>query len=226
MLLSEQGPQAGKQTIDIRVSIPEVEGVSSFWIREYPTRHTFSDLYQECINHTGAGAARKVLEEVRASRHFWLGEQMLLREQLLSALPTTGTPGPMGRQEISLALRRDFYHVEPVRLLKTGAAGIYINAEAPTKEVVEQILTGEECAACFNLTTGRGRRVPHHRSLAEENLWPAWEDAPPAEFPARARLLLRPRVSKFPYVLYVFALAVGGLVGFYLLSALLVHPPS
>lgn len=226
MLSSEKSPQPGQQTIDIRVSIPEVTDVGSFWIRGYSTRHTFGELYQECVNHAGALPARKALESVRASRHFWLGETMLLREQPLTTLQAGEAKTGGGSHEISLVLRRDFYRIQPARLLKTGTDSIYINSEAPAKEVVAQILTGEECADCFDLCSHRGRRMPQGRSLADEKIWPAWEDAPAAEFPSHARLQLRPRVSWLPYLLYAFALALGAIIGFYLLAALLVHPPA
>ena len=226
MLSSDKSPQPGQQIIDIRVSIPEVADVGSFWIRGYSTHHTFGELYQECVNHAGALPARKALEGVRASRHFWMGDTMLLREQTLVALEAGSAKTGGVSREISLVLRRDFYRIQPARLLKTGTDSIYINSEAPAKEIVAQILTSEECADCFHLCSHKGRRVPHGRSLADEKIWPAWEDAPLAEFPSHARLQLRPRVSWLPYLVYVFALAAGAAVGFYLLAALLVHPPA
>lgn len=226
MLLSDKSSQPSRQTIDIRVSIPEATEVGSFWIREYPTHHNFGELYQECVNHAGVLPARKALEQVRASRHFWLGETMLLREQTLATLLQSTVTQGVGNREISLVLRRDFYRVQPARLLKTGAEGIYINAEAPTKEVVAQILTGEECAACFDLCRAGGRRMAQGQSLADEKLWPAWEDNPCEPFPAHARLLLRPRVSWLPYMLYALALVGGAAVGFYIIAAMLVHPPA
>ena len=226
MALLDKNTQALHQTIDIRVSIPELPKAGSFWMRDYPTHRNFAELYQDCVNHADVVRERKTLEQVRASRHFWFNDVMLRRDALLTTLQTQADNSGKAYQEVSLVLRRDYYQVHPANLLKTKSERIYINAEAPVREIIAEILVSEECPGCFNLHTHKGKHIAHDRSLADERCWPGWEDAPANEFPVHARLLLRPRVSWLPYALYVVALAAGLLLGYRLLALMLVRSPA
>lgn len=226
MALLDKNTQSLQQTVDLRISIPELPKAGTFWMRNYPTHRNFAELYQDCVNHADVARERKTLEQVRASRHFWFNDIMLRRDALLTTLPIQSSQPGGGSQEISLILRRDYYQVHPANLLKTKSEHIYINAEAPAREIIAEVLVSEECPGCFNLHMHTGKHIAHDRSLADERCWPAWEDAPPSEFPTRARLLLRPRVSWLPYALYIVALAIGLLVGYHWLAAVLVRPPA
>ena len=226
MVLASKNTQPLQQTIDLRISIPELPNIDTFWIRDYPTHQNFAELYQHCVNRTVLASERKTLEKVRASRHFWFNDVMLRRDVLVNTLLASDAPQAGTRQEITLVLRRDYYQVHPANLLKTKSEHIYIDAEKPINEIVKDILISDECPSCFDLCTRRKKRISHNHSLAEEKLWPAWEDAPANEFPMRAYLLLRPRVSWLPYALYAAALTIGLLIGYRWIAAALVPLPS
>src|SRR5258708_6826947 len=116
----------GMPLIDIKISIPELKDVGSFWIRGYPTHHTFEQLEMDCVNYPVVAPFRAPLERVRASRHFWFGEQMMLRKQAPSDLTARIT----GNNEVSLTLRRDYYKIGPPAYVRGGAEFLYLDAEA------------------------------------------------------------------------------------------------
>ncbi len=217
----------GIQTVDVKVSIPELKELGSFWLRDYGTHHTFADLYQECINHPDVSRFRAYLEggRGRASRHFWCGEQMLLREKPLQVIApkTTG-----GRSEISLVLRRDCYQIGPPQHVsaRITESFVYLDAEVPTENLISVVLSEAEKPCCFDLRDHHKRRLDHSRSLAAYELWPAWEEATSEPFPDRAILWLQPRITWLPYALLAGAFALGLSVGYWLLTFLLTPRPT
>ncbi len=139
MALLDKNTQSLQQTVDIRISIPELPKAGTFWMRNYPTHRNFAELYQDCVNHNEVVRERKTLEKVRASRHFWFNDVMLRRDALLTTLQTQAADLGGASQEITLVLRRDYYQVHPANLLKTKSERIYINAEAPVREIIAEI---------------------------------------------------------------------------------------
>ena len=98
----EGRPSGGLTAVDIKVWVPEWLDVGSFWLRAYATHHTFADLHHECINHPSIRASRHSLARTRASRHFWLGDRLMLRRELVAeGLPELRRSSG----EISLVLR-------------------------------------------------------------------------------------------------------------------------
>ena len=206
----------GLQTLDVRISIPELNDVNSFWIRGYPTQRTFEELLQECVNYPDVRRSQKALEKVPASRHFWFGEQMLLREQPVSIL----APKLAGNPEASLILRRDYYRIGPPQLVAGGKEYVWLDAERPVEELVALILSKEEQPCCFDLADTRKRRLLPDKTLASYELLPAWEDSQEA-FPDRAVLRLQPRAAWLPLVLLIVAVILGVALGYFVLSAVL-----
>ncbi len=215
---ADDRPAGGVTSVDIKVRVPELTDIGPFWIRGYPTRHTFTDLYAECINHDDVLASRLSLSRARASRHFWVGERMMLRGEAV-AEAVRGTQ-PTG--EISLVLRPDYYRVGPPQYLRPGLEYIYLDAEEATGVLAGQILGAEDQACCFDFQSFQRRRLSHDRSLADYGLWPAWQDAAGQEFPARALLRLVPRVSWQPLAL-LLAGGLAGAGGGYVLMRTLLH---
>jgi len=211
------------QTVDVNISIPELPESGSFWLRNFPAHHHLDELYQECVNRPEIAHAQSFLQRVRASRHFWLGDTMLRRRQTLAELAQTIGSAANGKFEIALVLRRDYYRIGPVHLVIGGKGHIYVQAEAPIKDVIAQVLVHEERSCCFDLCDRHYRRLDREKSLADYGLWPAWEDSARQEFPARARLALRARVSWLPRMCYVGAVLLGFAIGYWSISALLAH---
>lgn len=217
---AQQQPPLGKPgaTLDVKVRIPELDDVKPFWLRRCAAHHTFSDLYDECVNHSEVLRSRTSLTRVRASRHFWCGERMMLRHEPLSAaLDSAGgaRTAPAGYAEISLVLRPDYYHAAPRQYLQPNVEYTYLDAEVPVGKVIAQLLSREERTCCFDLCTDAGRRLDRTKSLAAQGLSPAWWDTAGTEFPARARLRLRPRPSWLAVALLVAAVLGGVAIGFY-----------
>ena len=210
--------EGGGLAVDVKISVPELSDISSFWIRSFPTHYTFAELYQECINHPAVLQSGRSLERIRASRHFWHGHRMMLRGEPRD-LVADGAEGSSG--EISLVLRRDYYQVGPSQYIAGGVEYTYVNSEAAIDEVLAHILNPEEKLCCFDLCDSRGKRLDREQSLANYALWPAWEDAPAEEFPDHARLLIRPRTSWLPYAILVVGALIGAILGYWLITVLL-----
>lgn len=189
--------------IDVKVTVPELDGVPTFWMRAVPTHLTLGEFYQECVNHSELRRAGTALERVRASRHFWLGDRFLRRTDTLDAL----TEGRNDR-EIALTLRRDFYFIGPKQSLAGSNEYTYVDTEDRVDRVVPRILSKQEQPRCFDLCDRRGRRLDPSKSLADYELWPAWEDRGSA-FPDRAVLRLRPRTGWLAYALLAVAAFSG-----------------
>ena len=204
-------------TVDIKILVPELSDIGPFWLRGYAAHHTFADLYHECINHPSVLASRLSLSRTRASRHFWLGERLMLRPELIAE----GLPSSAALGEISLVLRPDYYRVGPPQYTRRGLEYTYLDAEAPTGELTGQILSAEEQDHCFDFLNFQKKRLKRDRSLADYGLWPAWQDAPPDEFPARAALRLVPRGSWQPAALLAVSALFGTGCGYALMHALL-----
>ena len=201
--------------MDFKITIPELTDVGAFWIRDCPGHSTFSELYQDCVNHDDVRRSRQSLD--RISRHFWFGEKFLPRSaSLASQFPEAAAAS----QEISLVLRRDLYRVGPPELVAGSIEYTYVDSEDRIDKVVALILNKSDSPSCFSLSDWRGRRLASEKSLASHALWPAWEDAKTA-FPERAILRLRPRTGWLAYVLLGAALLGGGGLGYWLWSLLL-----
>jgi hypothetical protein len=213
----DRAQSGNTQTVDVKVSIPELTDIPSFFLRGYATHHTFEELYQECVNHPSVVRAGKALERVPASRHLWHGDRMMLRNRSLDTALRAG-PEP-GSGEISLVLRRDLYRIGPTSMVSGGAEYVYMDAEAPIEEVIARVLTREERPCCVDLCNHHKNRLGRARSLADYELLPAPEGSSEA-FPDRAVLFLRPRISALSYVLLVLAVILGVAVGYGLLSLL------
>ena len=208
--MSISATQPGRtETVDVKVTIPEMTDVRPFWLRDYPLNGTFAELYQDCINHEDVRRSRQPL--ARISRHFWFGEKFLPRSaSLASQLTREG----QAYGELSLVLRRDLYRVGPPTLVSGNTEFAYADAEDRIDRVVALILDKAEKPCCFDLCDWRGRRLSSDKSLASNSLWPAWEEA--KDFPERASLRLRARTGWLAYVLLAVAL-LGGLGAGYLL---------
>ena len=213
----DRAQNGSAQTIDVKVSIPELTDIPSFFLRGYATHHTFEELYQECVNHSSVMRTGKALERVPASRHFWHGERMMFRNRSLDAVLREGKE--MGNAEISLVLRRDLYCIGPPVLVSGGAAYVYMDAEAPIEEVIARVLTREERPCCVDLCNHHKHRLERSKSLADYELFPALEGSNET-FPDRATLFLKPRVSALSYVLLFLSVTLGLLIGYGLLSLL------
>lgn len=201
--------------MDFKITIPELTDIHPFWLRGCPDHATFSELYQDCVNHDDVRRSRQTLE--RVSRHFWFGEKFLPRaESLVSQFPG----GTAASQEISLVLRRDLYRVAPPELVAGSIEYTYVDAEDRIDRVVALILNKSDKPCCFDLSDWRGRRLAAEKSLASQELWPAWEDSK-TEFPERAILRLRPRTSWLAYALLGVALLGGVSLGYWLWGLLL-----
>ena len=210
----------GLKTLDIRVSIPELSDVNSFWLRECPTNRSFGELLQECVNHPDARRSKNALENFPASRHFWFGEQMLLQGQTVAVLAEKVA----GNAEVSLILRRDYYRIGPPQFVVGEREYVYLDAEAPTEKLVAKILSKEEKPCCFDIADTRKRRLKSDQTLASYELLPAWEDSKEA-FPDRAILRLQPRASWQPAVLLFIAALLGIGLGYLVVSTLIrPHP--
>ena len=203
-------------TLDIRISIPELSDVGSFWLRGNPMRRTFEELLQECVNYPDVRRSPNALERVPASRHFWFGDQMLLQGQTVAVLAEKAA----GNSEVSLILRRDYYRIVPPQFVAGGSEYVYLDAEAPTEQLVARILSREEKPCCFDLADTRKRRLKPENTLASYELFPAWQDSKDA-FPNRAVLRLQPRASWQPTILLVVAALLGIGIGYLVVSAFL-----
>ena len=199
----------GMRTLDLRISIPELTDVNSFWLRGFPTHLTFEDLLQECVNYPDVRRSPNALEKSSASRHFWFNDQMLLREQPVGTLMEKVA----GNAEISLALRRDYYRIGPPNYVAGGKEYLYLDAEEPVEKLVAQTLAKEERPCCFDISDTRGRRLRPEATLASYELLPAWQDSKDA-FPDRAVLRLRPRASWQPALLLFVAALLGLGIGY------------
>ncbi len=216
IVMSVSAGQSGKTgMVDVKVTIPELTDVRTFWLRGCPLHGTFAELYQDCINHDDVRRSRHPLE--RISRHFWFGEKFLPRSaSLASQLTREGQAYP----EISLVLRRDLYRVGPPEMVAENIEYTYADSEDRIERVITLILNKAERPCCFDLCDWRGRRLTPNKSLASHSLWPAWEEA--KTFPERATLRLRPRTGWLAYLLLAVALG-GGLALGWLGSALINH---
>ncbi len=202
--------------MDFKITIPELTDVRPFWVRDCPAHSTFSELYQDCVNHDDVRRSRQALD--RVSRHFWFGEKFLPRSaSLASQFPGDTAASSL---EVSLVLRRDLYRVGPPEIVAGSIEYTYVDAEDRIDRVVALILNKSDRPCCFDLSDWRGRRLASDKSLASHELWPAWEDAKTA-FPERSILRLRPRTGWLAYVLLGAALLGGGGVGYWLWSLLL-----
>lgn len=194
--------------VDVKVTILELSDIGPFWLRGCPDHATFSELYQDCVNHDEVRRSRQPL--TRVSRHFWSGERLLKRDETLSALKAQG--------EISLILRRDLYRVGPKEAVDGQIEYTYVDAEDRIEKVIPRILNKAERSCCFDLCDWRGRRLATDQSLIFHSLWPAWEDA--KAFPERAQLRLRPRTGWLAYALLAAAALAGLGLGYWLWIAL------
>ncbi len=201
-----QGAGQTKQSrqVDVKVTILELTDIGPFWLRGCPDHATFSELYQDCVNHDEVRRSRQTLD--RVSRHFWAGERFLKRDETLSVLSASA--------EISLVLRRDWYRVGPKETVDGQIEYTYVDAEDRIEKVIPRVLNKAERSCCFDLCDWRGRRLAGEQSLAFHSLWPAWEDKEP--FPERAQLRLRPRTGWLAYVLLALAALVGLGLGYWL----------
>ena len=206
------GQQNNSPKIDVKITIPEMAAVGPFWIRGYPTHRSFADLYQECVNHQAVLASPFPLEPVRASRHFWIGDQMMRRGDSLNTVASRPAKSAAGPTELSLFLRRDYYRIGPVNLIAGGIEYTYIDAEDRVDNVLPSILDKDQRTCCFDLCDWHHRRLAPDKSLADYALWPAWQDA--SEFPGRANLSLRPRAGRLAYLLLACAALGGFLTGY------------
>ncbi len=209
------GTEQTKQNrrVDVKVTISELTDIGPFWLRGCPDHVTFSELYQDCVNHEEVRRSRQTLD--RVSRHFWAGERFLKRTETLSVLNTSA--------EISLVLRRDLYRIGPKEAVDGQSEYTYVDAEDRIEKVVPRVLNKAERSCCFDLCDWRGRRLAGDQSLASHSLWPAWEDGKP--FPERAQLRLRPRTGWLAYILLAFAALAGLGLGYWLWITLAVRPP-
>lgn len=208
-----QGAGQTKQNrrVDVKVTILELTDIGPFWLRGCPDHATFSELYQDCVNHDEVRRSRQTLD--RVSRHFWAGERFLKREETLSVLNTSA--------EISLVLRRDLYRVGPKEAVDGQIEYTYVDAEDRIEKVIPRILNKAERSCCFDLCDWRGRRLAGDQSLVFHSLWPAWENK--EQFPERAQLRLRPRTGWLAYVLLALAALAGLGLGYWLWIALAGH---
>lgn len=188
----------------MKVTILELTDIGPFWLRGCLDHVTFSELYQDCVNHPEVRRSRQTLD--RVSRHFWAGERFLKRMETLSALNASA--------EVSLVLRRDLYQIGPKEAVDGQIEYTYVDAEDRIEKVIPRVLNKAERSCCFDLCDWRGRRLAADESLAFHSLWPAWEDA--KLFPARAQLRLRPRTGWLAYVLLAAAAAGGFGLGYWL----------
>lgn len=218
-MVVDRSQQGEGQSLDIKVIVPELEDVEPFWIREFKVHRTFDELLQECVNHEKVRRSRGTLAD-KASRHFWAGDQCMLRTASVSKL-SARVGGATGRGEADLVLRRDLYRIQPSALVVRNEEFNYVNAETPIEQVIGLVLSKQENPICHDLCDSRGKRLARNKSLADYALWPAWEDAPPGEFPDRARLRLRPRTSWQPTAVLVVTFIIGVALGFLLLRKLL-----
>jgi len=198
------GSEQAKRRVDVKVTIPELSDIGPFWLRGCPDHATFSELYQDCVNHDEVRRSRQPL--TRVSRHFWYGERFLKRAETLSALSAPA--------EISLVLRRDLYRVGPKEAVDGQIEYTYVDAEDRIEKVIPRILNKAERSCCFDLCDWRGRRLAAAESLAFHSLWPAWEDV--KSFPERAQLRLRPRTGWLAYALLAAAALSGLGLGYWL----------
>ncbi len=201
-----QGAGQAKQNrqVDVKVTILELTDISPFWLRGCSDHVTFSELYQDCINHDEVRRSRQTLG--RVSRHFWAGERFLKRTETLSVLNTPA--------EVSLILRRDLYRVGPKEAVDGQIEYTYVDAEDRIDKVIPRILNKAERTRCFDLCDWRGRRLAAAESLAFHSLWPAWEDK--EQFPERAQLRLRPHIGWLAYALLAAAALAGLGLGYWL----------
>lgn len=199
----------------MKVTILELTDIGPFWLRGCPDHATFSELYQDCVNHDEVRRSRLSLD--RVSRHFWAGERFLKRDETLSVLNMSA--------EVSLVLRRDLYRIGPKEAVHGQTEYTYVDAEDRIEKVVPRVLNKAERSRCFDLCDWRGKRLGGEQSLASYSLWPAWEDGG-KQFPERAQLRLRPRTGWLAYVLLAFALLAGLGLGYWLWVALAVHSPA
>ncbi|MGI4787510.1 MAG: hypothetical protein ACRYFS_01525 [Janthinobacterium lividum] len=205
------GQTERQQRIDVKVTIPELTDIGPFWLRDCPNHLTFSELYQDCVNHDEVRRSQQSL--ARVSRHFWNGERFLKRGETLNALNP--------QAEISLVLRRDLYRVGPKEAVDGQIEYTYMDAEDRIEKVIPRILNKSERSCCFDLCDWRGRRLTADESLAFHSLWPAWEEA--KNFPERAYLHLRPRIGWLAYALLVVAALAGLGLGYWLWIVLAHH---
>lgn len=213
----------GVQTVDVAVRIPELVDIAPFWMRGVPLHQTFGALYEACVNHPEARRSRKSLAHVRASRHFWCGERMMLRGQTLADALTrgNGSSNDGNGTETALVLRPDYYRIGPPQYVAGRIEYTYLDAEAPAGALVTQVLNTEEKSRCFDLCDARGKRLASDQPLAHYELWPAWQEAASDDFPVHATLRLRPRTSWLPLALLAVAALAGTGTGYLLLCALL-----
>ena len=201
-----QGAGQTKQNrrVDVKVTILELTDIGPFWLRGCPDHATFSELYQDCVNHDEVRRSRQKLD--RVSRHFWAGERFLKRDETLSVLSASA--------EISLVLRRDLYRIGPKEAVDGQIEYTYVDAEDRIEKVIPRVLNKAERSRCFDLCDWRGRRLAGGQSLASHSLWPAWEDK--GQFPERAQLRLRPRTGWLAYALLALAALAGLGLGYWL----------
>jgi len=212
-MTSADGQPNSAAKIHIKITIPEMDSIGSFWIRDYPIHRSFAELYQECVNHDTVLAAPHALEPVKASRHFWLGERMMRRGDSLQAAVERSAKSALGPAELSLVLRRDYYRIGPPNLVSGGIEYTYIDAEDRVDNVLPSILDKDQKICCFDLCDWRRRRLALDKSLADYELWPAWQDS--GEFPSRAALKLRPQAGGLAYALLAVAALAGSLSGYF-----------
>lgn len=198
------GQAKQNRRVDVKVTILELADIGPFWLRGCPDHATFSELYQDCVNHDEVRRSRQTLD--RVSRHFWAGERFLKRDETLSVLSASA--------EISLMLRRDLYQIGPKETVDGQSEYTYVDAEDRIEKVIPRILNKAERSCCFDLCDWRGRRLTAGQSLAFHSLWPAWEDKEP--FPERAQLRLRPRTGWLAYLLLALAALAGLGLGYWL----------
>ncbi|MBC8103160.1 MAG: hypothetical protein H7Z41_11290, partial [Cytophagales bacterium] len=221
--------------LDVAISLPELTDVGTFWLRRQSAQVTFAALYQECLAHPEVLRSRDLsrFHQVRASRHFWCGERMLLRRDLLSS--AIGSAGGSGASpvlnaagsatEIALILRPDYYQVGPPQFLHPGVEYTYLDAEVPIGEFLPQILGPDESSRCFEIYFGataaraKGQRLDPSRSLAAQGAFPAWQESS-APFPTRARLRVQARRSALIGAFYLLGALAGGVGGFFLVQRL------
>ena len=199
-------------TADVKVTVPELPEIGAFWVRDYGTHHTFAELYQECVNHPSVVRSLSSLQPAHASRHFWSGASLMPRAASLHSLAAQVTAPAGGRPELSLILRRDLYRLGPPQFVAGGIEYTYIDAEDRIDRVIPIILGKDQNPCCFDLCDWRRRRLAPDKTLADFELWPAWEDA--GEFPDRAGLRLRARTGWLAYTLLAIAAVAGLLLGY------------
>jgi hypothetical protein len=210
-------PERGR-TIDVKVTVAELPAASAFWMRAYPVHHTFAELYQDCMNYAPMERLRASLQPALASRHFWTGTRFMRRADPLAALLSQAATSADGSPELSLVLRRDYYRIGPRPLVSGGAEHVYIDAEDAVENVIETILSQEQKSCCFDLCDWRGHRLSLEKSLADYELWPAWQDS--EEFPDRADLRLRARTGWVAYALLAAACLAGLSLGYWVWTAI------